>query len=87
MVEILSHAAEVKIVSPKGIDMLAHERRGMAYRLVIELVPFSPQLSENPGNLNHIPRHHGIVQNRKGTEGVELIAKSSAAQHPLLAEA
>ena len=43
--------------------MLAHERRGMAYSLVVELMPFSPQLGENPGNLNHVLRHHGIVQN------------------------
>ena len=40
MVEILSHAAEVKIVSSNGIDVLAHERRRMAYRLVVEPVPF-----------------------------------------------
>ena len=48
----MSHAAEVKIVSSKGIDMLTHERCGVAYRLVVvELMPFSPQLGENPGNL------------------------------------
>jgi hypothetical protein len=55
VVEILSHPAEVKMVSSKGIDMLAHELRGMAYRLVVEAMLFSPQLGENLGSLNRVP--------------------------------
>jgi hypothetical protein len=39
-------------------------------RFVLNLVSFA-QFGANLGNMNHVPGHHGIVQNRKTTEGTE----------------
>ena len=58
----------------------------MALRFILNLVSFGAQLSDNPGDMNHVPGHHGIVQDRKTTEGMDLIAKFAATHYAFLAE-
>jgi hypothetical protein len=62
-VEILSHSAEVEVIPPKRVDMLAHERSDVAQRFLLNLVSFGAQIGDDRGDMNHVPGHYGIVQN------------------------
>jgi len=61
-VEILSHSPEVEVIPSKRVDVLAQERRDMAQRFVLNLVSFGAQVGDNRGDGDHVPSHHGIVQ-------------------------
>ena len=74
------------MISSKRVDVLPHKWSDMALRFILNVESFGAQLSDNLGDMNHVPGHHGIVQDRKTAEGMDLIAKFAPAQHAFLAE-
>ena len=84
--EILTHPGQVEMVSPKWVDMLAHERSDVAQRFVSNLMALGTSLGDDSVHLHHVPGHHGIVQYRYATKRVDLIAEFSATQHAFFAE-
>jgi len=62
--EILTHPGQVEVVSPKRVDVFAHERSDVAQRFVSNLVALGTSLGNDSVHLHHVPGHHGIVQYR-----------------------
>ena len=62
--EILTHPGQVEVVSPKRVDVFAHERSDVAQRFVSNLVALGTSLGNDRVHLHHVPGHHGIVQDR-----------------------
>ena len=51
------------MIPSKRVDVLPHKWSDMTLGFILNLVSFGAQLGDNPGNVNHVPGHHGIVQN------------------------
>ena len=55
------------MISSKRVDVLPHKWSDVTLRFILNLVSFGAQFSDNPGDMNHVPGDHGIVQDRKTT--------------------
>ena len=81
----VSNSSKSKWYRPNGL--MCFRRRGdMAQGFVINLMPVGPQLANNLADVNHVPGDDGVVQNRKTTECMNLVAKFAAPQHAFFAK-